>query len=427
MILIKYNTNEAYVIIAHKSFSDETRIDDILLGKKVKTKELDNKYILPTYARADVEFVSGKNARLTDVNGKNYIDFTSGIAVVSIGHGNERLSKALCEQVGDMIHMSNLYFMAPQAKAAQKIVEASGYDMKCFFGNSGAEANEGAIKIARKYGEKDGQAKRYKIITLNHSFHGRTITTVKATGQVSMHNYFGPFPDGFVYADGIDEIEGLVDAHTVAVMIELVQGEGGVQPIDKQKVQNLAAFLKTKDILLIIDEVQTGVYRTGKFLASNLYEIEPDVISLAKGVGGGVPVGVVMTTLKDVFSPGDHGSTFGGNYLSSTAICTVLDILKEYEESGALQEGISYFDKALEDFYNSHKDSFMEKVGIGMMAGLRVKDAQTLAQIINVGRENGVMVLKAGRNTLRFLPPLTITKEEINEGFKALNITMSSL
>ena len=277
----------------------------------MNTKELDAKYVLPTYARADVEFVSGKNARLTDVNGKKYIDFTAGIAVVSVGHGNERLANALCAQVKNMVHMSNLYLIAPQAKAAQKIVEASGYDMKCFFGNSGAEANEGAIKIARKYGEKDGQIKRYKIITLNHSFHGRTITTVKATGQESMHNYFGPFPDGFVYADGIDEIEGLVDAHTVAVMIELVQGEGGVQPIDKQKVQNLAAFLKTKDILLIIDEVQTGVYRTGKFLASNLYEIEPDVISLAKGVGGGVPVGVVMTTLKDVFSPGDHGSTFG--------------------------------------------------------------------------------------------------------------------
>ena len=393
----------------------------------MNTKELDAKYVLPTYARADVEFVSGKNARLTDVNGKKYIDFTAGIAVVSVGHGNERLANALCAQVKNMVHMSNLYLIAPQAKAAQKIVEASGYDMKCFFGNSGAEANEGAIKIARKYGEKDGQIKRYKIITLTHSFHGRTITTVKATGQESMHNYFGPFPDGFVYANGIDEIEGLVDSHTVGVMIELVQGEGGVQPIDKAKVQKLAAFLKSKDVLLIIDEVQTGVYRTGKFLASNLYEIEPDVISLAKGVGGGVPVGVVMTSLKDVFSPGDHGSTFGGNYLSSTAVCEVLDILKEYDESGALGEGISYFDNALEKFYNSHKDVFMEKVGIGMMAGLRVKDADTLAKIINGGRENGVMVLKAGKNTLRFLPPLTITKEEINEGFKALNVTMSSL
>jgi len=390
-------------------------------------QELDKKYVLQTYARADVEFVSGKNARLTDANGKQYIDFTAGIAVVSVGHGNERLTNAICNQIKNMMHMSNLYFIAPQAKAAEKIVQASGFDMKCFFGNSGAEANEGAIKIARKHGERDAQVKKYKIITLQHSFHGRTITTVKATGQESMHNYFGPFPDGFVYANGIDEIEGLLDAHTVAVMIELVQGEGGVQPLDKQKVQELAKLLKEKDILLMIDEVQTGVYRTGKFLASNFYEIEPDVITLAKGVGGGVPVGVVMTNLKDIFGAGDHGSTFGGNNLCTTAICEVLDILNEYDASGELAQGIAYFDEALENFYKAYPDIFMQKVGIGMIAGLRVKDAETLAKIIHVAREHGVIVLRAGRNTLRFLPPLTITKEEIDEGFELLRAALSSL
>ena len=391
------------------------------------TKELDTKYVLPTYARADVEFVSGKNAKLIDANGKDYIDFTSGIAVVSVGHANERLTNALCTQIQDMIHMSNLYYIAPPARAAEKLVKASGYDMKCFFGNSGAEANEGAIKIARKYGEKDGEIKRYKIITLDHSFHGRTITTVKATGQASMHNYFGPFPDGFVYAKNIDEIESLVDEHTVAVMIELVQGEGGVQPQDKEKVQKLAKFLKSKDILLIVDEVQTGVYRTGKFLASNLYEIEPDVVTLAKGVGGGVPVGVVMSTLKDIFSAGDHGSTFGGNYLSSTAICEVMDILNEYDASGKLAINMLLFDKALERFYNENKHLFTEKVGLGMMCGLRAKDADTLAKVINSAREHGVMVLKAGRNTLRLLPPLTITEEEIDEGFKRLSASVKNI
>ncbi|MBA1437838.1 MAG: acetylornithine transaminase [Epsilonproteobacteria bacterium] len=390
-------------------------------------KQLDQKYVLPTYVRADVEFVSGKNARLTDAKGKEYIDFTSGIAVVSVGHGNERLTNALCEQAKKLIHISNLYYIAPQAKAAQKIVAASGYDMQCFFGNSGAEANEGAIKIARKYGEKDGVPKRYKIITLDHSFHGRTITTVKATGQESMHNYFGPFPDGFVYAKNINEIESLLDDHTVAVMIELVQGEGGVQPLEKQKVQQLAKLLKQKDILLIVDEVQTGVYRTGKFLASNLYEIEPDIISLAKGVGGGVPVGVVMTSKKGVLGAGDHGSTFGGNFLSTTAICEVIDILQEYEASGALAKGISYFDTVLEQFYKAYEDIFIDKVGIGMMCGLRVKNSETLSAIINNAREAGVMVLKAGRNTLRFLPPLTITNEEIDEGFRALELAVSKL
>ncbi|MCW8954269.1 MAG: acetylornithine transaminase [Sulfurimonas sp.] len=390
-------------------------------------KELDNKYVLPTYARADVEFVSGKNARLIDSNGKEYIDFTSGIGVVSVGHGNERVSSAICKQVSEITHMSNLYYIAPQARAAQKIVEASGYDMQCFFGNSGAEANEGAIKIARKFGERDGEVKRYKIITLQHSFHGRTITTVKATGQEAMHNYFGPYPDGFVYADNIAHVESLLDDHTCAVMIELVQGEGGVQPQNKEEVQALAKLLMSKNILLIVDEVQTGGYRTGEFLASNLYEIEPDIVTLAKGVGGGVPVGVVMTSLKGILSAGDHGSTFGGNYLSTAAVCEVMDILNEHKKSGELETNTAYFNGELEKFYMANRNLFTSRVGIGMMCGLRTKNAETLTSVINNARENGVMVLKAGKNTLRFLPPLTITKEEIDEGFKALSNAVSSL
>lgn len=389
--------------------------------------DLDKKYVLPTYARADVEFVSGSNARLVDSDGKKYVDFASGIAVCSVGHANKRVNDAICKQLSNITHTSNLYYIAPQARAAQKIVEASGYDMKCFFGNSGAEANEGAIKIARKFGEKDGEIKRYKVITLQHSFHGRTITTVKATGQEKMHNYFGPYPDGFVYADNIEHVASLVDEHTCAVMIELVQGEGGVQPLDKKAVQELAKFLKSKNVLLMIDEVQTGVYRTGKFLAANYYEIEPDVVTLAKGLGGGVPIGVVMTTQKDVFSAGDHGSTFGGNFLSTTAACEVVDILNEIYESGELQKSIDYFDSELEKFYTAHKDIFTSKVGIGMMCGLRVKDGDTLTKIIYRAREEGVIVLKAGRDTLRLLPALTITKEEIDEGFISLNRALNSL
>ena len=390
-------------------------------------KELDQKYVLPTYARADVEFVSGDNARLVDSEGKKYIDFTSGIAVTSVGHANKRVNDAICKQLSNITHISNLYHIGPQARAAEKIVKASGYDMKCFFGNSGAEANEGAIKIARKYGERDGEIKQYKIITLKHSFHGRTITTVKATGQESMHNYFGPFPDGFVYADDITQIESLIDDHTCAVMIELVQGEGGVQPLDKEAVQNLAKLLKSKNILLIVDEVQTGVYRMGEFLASNLYDIEPDIVTLAKGLGGGVPIGVVMTKLKDIFNPGDHGSTFGGNYLSATAACEVVDILSEMHDSGELKTNIAYFDSELDKLYEANKDIFTSKVGIGMMCGLRVKDAQTLGQIIPNAKEEGVMVLKAGKDTLRLLPALTITKEEIDEGFTSLNRAISSI
>ncbi len=393
----------------------------------MNTKELDKKYVLQTYGRGDIEFVSGDNATLTDSEGKQYIDFTSGIGVVSVGHANARVNTAICEQIGNITHTSNLYNIAPQAKAAEAIVNASGYDMACFFGNSGAEANEGAIKIVRKHGERDGEIKRYKIITLKHSFHGRTITTVKATGQEAMHNYFGPFPDGFVYADDIESIEALLDDHTAAVMIELIQGEGGVEPQDKAQVQALEKLLKSKNIPLIVDEVQTGGYRTGEFTASQVYGITPEIITLAKGIGGGVPVGVVMTSLKSVLSPGDHGSTFGGNYLSATAVCSVIEILNELKLSGELDNTSNYFNTVLDKFYETNKKLFTQKVGIGMMCGLRVIDAETLASIMSNAKDNGVMVLRAGRNTLRFLPPLTITKEEVNEGFKALTTAISSL
>ncbi len=390
------------------------------------TRKFDQ-YVLPTYARQNVSFVKGKNAVLIDSEGKDYIDFAAGIAVCNVGHGNERLARTICEQASNLIHVSNLYLIEPQAECARRIVGQSGYDMKCFFANSGAEANEGAIKIARKYGEELGQPKRYKIITLEHSFHGRTITSLKATGQESMHNYFGPFPDGFAYAKNIDEIESLIDDHTVAVMIELVQGEGGVQPLDRQKVQTLAAMLKSRNILLMVDEVQTGIYRTGEFLASNLYGIEPDVITMAKGLGGGVPIGVVMTSKKDIFAPGDHGSTFGGNYLSTAAANTVLDILEELKQSGELDRTLIEFETSLARFAAAHPAIFLEHVGLGMMRGLRVADAETLGKIINASREAGVLVLKAGRNTLRFLPPLTITKGEIQEGFVRLEKAMASL
>ena len=210
-------------------------------------------------------------------------------------------------------------------------------------------------------------------------------------------------------------------------MIELVQGEGGVQPFNKNDIQELAKFLKEQGILLIIDEVQTGAYRTGEFLASNLYEIEPDIITMAKGLGGGVPIGAVITKHKDIFEPGDHGSTFGGNYLSCAAANKVLDILDDYKNSGALDETIIYFDSKLTELYENNKDILTEQVGLGLMRGLRVKDSDTLAKIIKTAFEDGVLVLKAGKNTLRLLPPLTISKEEIDEGFRRLNNAFSKI
>jgi acetylornithine aminotransferase len=381
-------------------------------------KQLDQKYILPTYGRNYINFVKGKNATLWDENGDEYIDFTSGIGVVSIGHGNEKIANALCEQAKNIIHISNLYYIEPQAKLAKKIAELSGIEGKCFFANSGAEANEGALKIARKYGEVDGEVKRYKIITLKNSFHGRTITTVKATGQEKMHlSYFGPYPDGFVYANDINDIYNKIDKKTVAVMIELIQGEGGVYPFDKKEIQQLAKTLKQKDVLLIVDEVQTGVYRTGEFLASNLYEIEPDIVTLAKGLGGGVPIGAIFTTL-DVLKAGDHGSTFGGNYLSTRAGLEVCSILEEYKNSGLLDENFIYFEEKLKEIGAKYPKLFEEVAGFGMMRALRCRGAEVQELIYKEAHKQKLLVLKAGRNAIRLLPPLTITKDEMSKGFE---------
>jgi len=390
-------------------------------------EQLDKEYLLHTYARDYTNFVKGQGATLWDEAGREYIDFASGIAVNSIGHAHPKLVQALSEQVAKIIHISNLQVIEPQAKLAKKIVELSGYDMRVFFANSGAEANEGAIKIARKYGQNKFNNKRYKVITLEHSFHGRTITTVKATGQGSFHSdNFAPYPDGFSYESNIAKVYDSIDDETVAVMIELVQGEGGVEPFDKKEVQDLAAFLKEKGILLIVDEVQTGVYRTGEFLASNLYEIEPDIITLAKGLGGGVPIGAVMTKHKDIFSPGDHGSTFGGNYLSTTAGLAVCDVLEEAYNSGAIAETLIYFEEELKKVANEFT-IFKQDVGLGLMRGLRVENAETLASIIKNALKEGVIVLKAGRNTVRFLPSITITKAEIDEGFKRFRKAIAAL
>ena len=388
----------------------------------------DKQYVLNTYARNYVNLIKGENATLFDDKDNNYIDFTSGIGVVSVGHGNKQVADAIYNQVSSITHISNLYAIEPQALLAKKVVELSGYDMACFFANSGAEANEGAIKIARKYGHEKFDDKKFKVVTLENSFHGRTITTVKASGQSAMHkDSFSPYPDGFSFDASIKDVYDSIDNQTVAVMIELVQGEGGVQPLDKKDVQDLASYLKSKDILLIVDEVQTGAYRTGEFLASNLYDITPDIITMAKGVGGGVPIGIVLTTHKELLVPGDHGSTFGGNYLSTRAALEVCNILEDIKKSGTLDNTIEYFNSKMDTFYNNHTDIFTANVGLGLMKGLRVIDADTLNNIVSKSFEEGVLVLKAGQNTLRFLPPLTITNKEIDLGFQRLEIAMKNV
>jgi len=391
-------------------------------------EQLDKEFVLQTYARDYTNFVRGEGSTLFDEDGNDYIDFASGIAVNSVGHNNPTLVNALCQQARKIIHISNLQVIEPQAKLAEQICKLSNYNGAIFFANSGAEANEGAIKIARKYGETKFDKKRYKVITLEHSFHGRTITTVKATGQDSFHTpNFSPYPAGFSYVSSIEDIYTNIDDETVAVLIELVQGEGGVQPFDKEEVQKLATFLKEHGVLLIVDEVQTGIYRTGEMLASNLYEIEPDIITMAKGLGGGVPIGAVMTKHKDILTAGDHGSTFGGNYLSTTAGLAVLEVLSDLYNSGKLHETLIYFETKLKDIASRYSNLFDKEVGLGLMRGLRAKDANIVSAVIKNSMQERVIVLKAGRNTVRFLPSLTITKDEIDEGFKRFEKAIGSI
>ena len=391
-------------------------------------EELDKKYILQTYGRDYTNFVKGVGSTLFDENGKEFIDFASGIGVNSVGHANPILTEALCQQAKKIIHISNLQVIEPQAKLAEQICKLSNYDGAIFFANSGAEANEGAIKIARKYGETKFDKKRYKVITLEHSFHGRTITTVKATGQESFHTpNFSPYPDGFSYVNQIDSIYEHIDDETVAVLIELVQGEGGVQPFPKEDIVKLSNYLKERGVLLIVDEVQTGVYRTGKMLASNVYGIEPDIITLAKGLGGGMPIGAVLTKHKDILSKGDHGSTFGGNYMSTTAGLAVLDVLSILDESGVLAETLEYFETKLKEILANYPALFEKEVGIGLMRGLRAKDNDIMRTVLANSMKEALIVLPAGRNTVRFLPSLTITKDEMDEGFKRFEKAIFSL
>lgn len=392
-------------------------------------RALDEHFVLHTYARNSVAFVKGDNARLYDTEGREYIDFGAGIAVCSVGHANKRLANAIANQANSLIHTSNLYYIAPQAALAHNLITLYCEDgiktpLRAFFCNSGAEANECAIKIARKYGEKHGA---YKIITLDSSFHGRTIASLKATGQESMHKSFGPYPDGFIYAKDIDDVYNKLDSSVCAVLLELVQGEGGIYPMPREKVKALSAHLKQKGILLMIDEVQSGIYRCGDIFASKVYGIEPDVISTAKGLAGGVPIGAVITSLVDIFDKGDHGSTFGGNFLSSAAALEVLEILSGLHKSGALKATSAYFNAALESIVVEFPHIFSQKVGLGLMCGLKTLDSSLLPRIIESALKQGVIVLKSGKGVVRFLPALTITKADIDEGFSRFKAALKAL
>ena len=292
-------------------------------------KAAENKYVMNTYGRFPIALDHGEGATVWDVEGKKYIDLASGIGVNCMGYNNKAIIDAITNQAHKLMHVSNLFTTEPMVQVAKKLVEKTHLNGKVFFANSGAEANEGAIKLARKYSfDKYGEG-RYKIVTLVNSFHGRTVTTLKATGQERFHNYFFPFTEGFDYAvaNDFDAVRQKADEMTCAVMMELVQGEGGVLPLDREFVKQVEAFCREKDILLIIDEVQTGIGRTGSLFCFQQYGIRPDIVTMAKGLGGGVPIGAVLAaeSCSNVLTPGTHATTFGGTPLVCAAANAVLD------------------------------------------------------------------------------------------------------
>lgn len=376
--------------------------------------EIDKQYIAGTYARFPVQIVSGKGSRLTDVNGKEYIDLSTGIAVNTFGVADEAWQKAVIEQLGKVQHTSNLYYSEPCALLAQTLCERTGMK-KVFFSNSGAEANECAIKAGRKYGELKKGKEYSTIITLKNSFHGRTITTLSATGQDVFHAHFTPMTDGFVHAipnDFADMKRLVAEEKCCAIMLELVQGEGGVTALDKEYVKAVEKLAREQDLLLMIDEVQTGNGRTGSLYAFQAYGIEPDVVTTAKGLGGGLPIGATMlNTRADLFTAGLNGSTFGGNPIACAGAMSILSRIDE-----KLLDEVKT--KSAYIFTELHNAKGVKSVsGMGLMIGVETeKDA---SEVINGCMARGVLVIKA-KNKVRLLPALNIPMEDLKKAVQIL-------
>lgn len=380
----------------------------------MNTKELDEKFVAPTYGRFNVELTKGKGSTLYDENGKEYIDFGSGIGVTAFGIADEEWKKAVINQLDKLQHTSNLYYTAPCAELAKLLCEKTGMK-KVFFSNSGAEANEGAIKYARKYSfDKYGEG-RSTIITLVNSFHGRTITTLAATGQDSFHTNFAPFTPGFKYcpANDIDTIKKMATDDVCAIMFECVQGEGGVLNLEESFVKEIEKLAKEKDILMVVDEVQTGNGRTGKYFAYMNFGIEPDIVSTAKGLAGGLPMGAVLfgEKVESHITAGSHGSTFGGNPVAAAGAVSIVERIDD-EFMKTISEKSEYIMKFLKSVNGVKSIS-----GMGLMLGIETgKDAK---EVVNACLEKGLLVLTA-KTKIRLLPALNISYEEIDKGLNIL-------
>lgn len=380
----------------------------------MNTKELDNQYVAHAYGRFDVALTKGQGSTLYDEDGKKYIDFGSGIGVTAFGINDPVWTKAVEEQLHQVQHTSNLYYTAPCAKLAQLLCEKSGMK-KVFFGNSGAEANEGAIKFARKYSFDKYGAGRSTIITLVNSFHGRTITTLAATGQDSFHTVFDPFTPGFKYcpANDIEALQAAATDDVCAVLFECVQGEGGVNNLSPTFVNAIAELAKEKDILIAVDEVQTGNGRTGTYFAYQQYGITPDIVTTAKGLGGGLPIGAVLfgEKLQDTMTPGSHGSTFGGNPVVAAGACSIVERIDD-DFLSEVQRKSEKIRTALAKVKGVQSIS-----GMGLMLGIETD--KPAGEVAKACLANGLLILTA-KTKLRLLPALNISDAELDEGLEIL-------
>lgn len=386
-------------------------------------KKILDEFFLNTYKRYNVVFVKGKDQYLYDANGKKYLDFFCGLSVTNLGHINEKLLRALKSQASSLWHCSNLYYTYPQIKLAKALVEKT-FPSKVFFSNSGAEANECAIKLVRKYGEP---SKRYEIITFRNSFHGRTIATLTATGQEKFHKGFKPLLEGFKYAEfnNIASVKKLISKKTVAIMLEPIQGEGGIHVAQKDFLKSLREICDENDLLLIFDEIQTGFGRTGELFAYQYFNIKPDIITLAKAVANGLPLGVTLVDIKysKVFNYGDHGSTFGGNLVSCSVACEVLKQINKKLLDNVKEMGRYLFEKLnqLKLKYN-----FIKSVrGVGLMIGMELEfDARA---IVEECLKMGLVLNVTQDKVIRLLPPLIIKKVDVDKAIDILDKAFSKV
>ncbi len=424
--------------------------------------EKTEQYVLHTYNRFPVVFEKGEGVYLTDVDGKQYLDFGAGIAVFALGYGNEEFNNALKEQIDKIIHTSNLFYNVPLAEAGEKLAKASGLG-KVFFTNSGTEAIEGALKAARKYaylkeqarksaavspaidagktdnasaasaqagcaGDADDGAAAYEIIAMNHSFHGRSVGALSVTGNPHYQEAFKPLMGGVRFADfnDLESVKAQVSDRTCAIILETVQGEGGVYPAEPEFLQGVRALCDEKDILLIIDEIQCGMGRTGSWFACQQYGVQPDIMTCAKALGCGVPVGAFVLSEKVAEAslvPGDHGTTYGGNPFACAAVSKVFDLFGELHIVEHVQALTPYFEQQLDALVEKY-DFLTARRGKGFMQGL-VVEGRPVGDIVKAALENGLVVLSAEGNVLRLVPPLVIGKEDIDEMVRRLEKSFS--